>query len=44
MSTDIKLNSMSTKQHVSNDLKRDIPTLTHKQLINAYIEKKEDEI
>ena len=44
MSTDIKLNSMSTKQYASNDLKRDIPPLTHKQLINAYIEKKAGEI
>ena len=44
MFTDIKLNSMSTKQHASNDLKRDIPTLTHKQLINAYIGKKANEI
>ena len=42
MSTD--LNSMLTKQHTSNGLKRDIPTLTHKQLINAYIEKKADDI
>ena len=40
MSTD--LNSMLTKQHASNGLKNDIPTLTHKQLINAYIEKKAD--
>ena len=42
MSTD--LNSMLTKQHTSNGLKKDIPTLTHKQLINAYIEEKTDEI
>ena len=33
-----------TKQHSSNDFKKDVPTLTHKQLINAYIEKKADEI
>ena len=32
MSTD--LYSMLTKQHASNGLKKDIPTLTHKQLIN----------
>ena len=33
-------NSMPTKEHASTE----IPTLTHKQLINAYIEKKTDEI
>ena len=33
-------NSMPTKEHAS----KEIPTLTHKQLINAYIEKKTDEI
>ena len=38
------LNSMLTKQNASNDLKQDIPTFIHKQLINAYIEKKADEI
>ena len=31
---------MPTKEHAS----KEIPTLTHKQLINAYIEKKTDEI
>ena len=33
-----------TKQHSPNDFKKDVPKLTHKQLINAYIEKKADEI
>ena len=36
--------SILTKQHSSNDFKKDVPTLTHKQLINAYIEKNTDEI
>ena len=41
---DFQTEKMLTKLHASNDLEKDIPTLTHKQLINAYNEKKADEI